>query len=300
MQSNYEVIIIGGSYAGLSAAMALGRASRNILVIDSGLPCNRHTPHSHNFITNDGKTPAQISKQAKSEVMAYPTVSFINDKAISAQKKGSIFGVGTQGGKTFSALKLLFATGLKDNMPAIENFEDCWAISVLHCPYCHGYEVKGQKTAIIGNDDAAMHFAALLLQWTKDLTAYTNGPATFKNEDYAKLKKHNIKIIEAPIKKLKHTKGYVEKIVLQDGSAHPVSVIYARPNLEQHCPLPQELGCAVDEHGFITVDMMQQTSVDGVYAAGDCTTMQRAVVVAAAAGMKAGAGINAALAFEAF
>src|SRR5690606_35998437 len=129
MQTGYEVIIIGGSYAGLSAGMALGRASRNILIIDSNLPCNRHTPHSHNFITLDGETPAAISEKAKQQVLRYPTVTFLKDKAVTGTKANGMFTITTQSGKSFTTSKLLFATGVTDIMPPIGGIEDCWGIS---------------------------------------------------------------------------------------------------------------------------------------------------------------------------
>jgi thioredoxin reductase len=300
MKNTYEVIIIGGSYAGLSAAMALGRSNRNVLVIDSSMPCNRHTPHSHNFITQDGETPAAIAQKAKKQVMQYPTVSFLKGKATTAEKMEGGFTVGTEAGEIFTAKKLLFATGVADIMPNIGGFDDCWGISVVHCPYCHGYEVKGKKTAILANGEAAMHYATLIRQLSNDLTIFTNGPANFTEEQLNKLKHHDINIIEGKVAKLKHSKGYVEKIIMEDCTAYDFPVIYSRPDIKQHSDLPELLGCNIDAHGFIIVDEMQKTTVNGVYAAGDCTTGQRAVAVATASGMKAGAAINYALCAEAF
>ncbi len=300
MKNTYEVIIIGGSYAGLSAAMALGRSNRKVLVIDSGKPCNRHTPHSHNFITQDGETPAAIAQKAKKQVMQYPTVSFLKGKATTAEKIEGGFTVGTEAGEIFTAKKLLFATGVTDIMPNIGGFDDCWGISVVHCPYCHGYEVKGLKTAIVANGEAAMHYATLIRQLSNDLTIFTNGPANFTEEQLNKLKHHDINIIKGKVAKLKHSKGYVEKIIMEDCTAYDFPVIYSRPDIKQHSDLPELLGCNIDAHGFIIVDEMQKTTVNGVYAAGDCTTGQRAVAVATASGMKAGAAINYALCTEAF
>jgi thioredoxin reductase len=298
--NNYEVIIIGGSYSGLSAAMALGRAMRNVLIIDSSLPCNRNTPHSHNFITHDGETPAAIATKAREQVLAYPTVYLLKDKAITADKADNNYQVITENGKQFIARKLLFATGITDIMPAIEGFDDCWAISILHCPYCHGYEARNQNTAVLANGEAAYHYATLLSQWTKQLAIFTNGTADFKEEQRAKLEQHNINIIEDEIAQLQHTNGNLEAIILKNGSRHNFTVMYSRPAIKQHCDIPQHIGCSIDEHRLLTVDMLQKTTVPGVYAAGDCTTPLRSVAMAVASGMKAGAAINNEMAAENF
>src|SRR6478736_6055187 len=154
-KKNFDVIIIGGSYSGLSASMSLGRSLRQVLIIDSGLPCNRQTPHSHNFITQDGEKPAVISAKAKLQVDLYKTVHFYNGLAVKAIKKENGFEVSTESGEVFNSRKILFASGVKDLFPEIKGFADCWGISVLHCPYCHGYEVKNEKTAIIANGEMA-------------------------------------------------------------------------------------------------------------------------------------------------
>jgi thioredoxin reductase len=300
MQTNYEVIIIGGSYAGLSAAMALGRASRNTLIIDSNLPCNRHTPHSHNFITQDGETPAAISAKAKEQVMQYPAIQFLKDKALTGTKTEDSFTITTESGKAFTSKKLMFASGVKDIMLPINGLEDCWGISVIHCPYCHGYEVKGQKTAILANGDAAIHYVKLLLQWAKNLTLFTNGDAQFDADQLAKLKEYNVGIVEGKIDKLKHSKGYIEEIIMQNGDVHPFKVMYFKPANEQHCNIPQQLGCELNEFGYIVTDDFQRTTVEGTYAGGDCTTMMRSVANAVAQGSKAGAMINMDLSFEVF
>lgn len=300
MQTDYEVIIIGGSSSGLSAAMALGRSQRKVLVIDSGKPCNRHTPHSHNFLTNDGKTPSQIAKAAKHEVLAYPTVNFLSDKVTDAEKSNNYFKVYTESGKNITTQKLLFATGVTDELPLIDNFEDCWGITVVHCPYCHGYEARNKKTAIFGNGEIANHYAALLLQLTKDITIYTNGPADFNDEQKAKFEQHKITVVEDKIIKIKQSKGQVEAIILTDGRACTTEIIYYRPISKQHTPLAEKLGCELDETGYLKVDFLQRTTIEGIYAAGDCTTPMRSVATAVATGNKAGAAINSDMAFAAF
>lgn len=290
--NSYEVIIIGGSYSGLSAAMALGRASRKTLVIDAGEPCNRQTPHSHNFITHDGEVPSVISAKAKEQVLAYPTVTFIQDRALKGIKTETGFDITTESGKTFSTKKLLLATGVKDIMPDIDGFAECWGISVIHCPYCHGYEVKGEKTALMANGPIAEHFLPLLLQWTKDLTLFTNGKSTVSEEVAAKFRKRNIEIIETEIESVQHTNGYMESITLKDGNIHHFKAMYAKIPAVQHTFIPEDLGIILDDSGLIEVDEFKRTNIPGVFASGDCTSMGRAVIMAAEAGTRAGVTIN--------
>ncbi|WP_449401083.1 NAD(P)/FAD-dependent oxidoreductase [Chryseobacterium wanjuense] len=178
----FDVIIIGGSYAGLSAGMALGRSLRNVLIIDGGKPCNRQTPHSHNFITHDGKTPKEISDLAKEQVEKYETVHFHNGIAVKTVKTSEGFQVETENGEVFFAKKLILASGVKDVMPDIPGFSECWGISVIHCPYCHGYEVKGETTGILSNGEMLFEFSKLVYNLTKDLTLFTNGKADLSNE----------------------------------------------------------------------------------------------------------------------
>ncbi len=296
----YDVIIIGGSYSGFSAAMALGRTLRSVLIIDSGKPCNRKTPHSHNFITQDGETPAAISAKAKEQVLAYPTVTFITDVATEAKKISGGFEIATALETIYCGKKLLIATGVKDIMPDIEGFAECWAKSVVHCPYCHGYEIRGKKTGILANGDAAYHYALLVSQLTDDLMIFTNGKADFTKEQLDKLEKNNITLSEKVVAKLEHTEGYVTSIIFEDGSRQSIEAIYSKPVTVQHTDIPETLGCIINEIGLIQADEMQRTNVSGIYAAGDCTSGQRAVAVAVGSGMKAGAIINSELAMEVF
>jgi thioredoxin reductase len=300
METNFDAIIVGGSYAGLSAGMALARSLRNVLIIDSGSPCNSQTPHSHNLITHDGDTPANIARQAKRQVLQYKTVNFKNSLVTAATKKGDSFVVSTWDGDSFTARKILFATGVIDVMPDIPGFAECWGISVLHCPYCHGFEVKHLATGILGNGDGAFEYAKLISNWTNDLTIFTNGESLFTEDQLAALTKHSIKIDQTLIAAVRHHDGMIEAVEFIDGSSQAVKAIYHKAVLKQHCTLPEELGCELNEHGFIKIDNMQQTSVPGVFAAGDNTTMFRSLAIAIADGSKAGAIINKQLVDEEF
>lgn len=298
--TDFEVIIVGGSYSGLSAALSLGRALRKVLIIDSGQPCNRQTPHSHNFLTQDGKTPAEISAIARQQAAQYPTVQFYDGLAVSGTKRENGFEITTQAGEVFTGRKLLFATGVKDIMPDIEGFAECWGISVLHCPYCHGYEVKGEKTAVIANGTLGFEYTKMITQWTKQLTLLTDGPAELEKEQAYKLAKNGVKIIETEIANIEHENGYVKQMVLNDGTKLPVNAVYAKPAHAQSCDIPITLGCEMTEHGYIKADMSQKTSVHGVYASGDNSQFIRSLSIAISAGTLAGTAINRELVGEDF
>lgn len=290
--TKFDVIIIGGSYSGLAAAMALGRALKKVLVIDSGKPCNRQTPHSHNFITQDGKTPKEISTIAREQVLKYQTVNFHDGLAIKGIKTAQRFEITTESNEIFTAKKLLFATGIKDIMPSIHGFSECWGISIIHCPYCHGYEVKDQKTGIFGNGDYGFEFSKLINNWTKDLTLYTNGKSTLTEEQTKKIKKHHIEIVETEIKKFEHDNGQLQNIIFKDGTKIAIKALYSRPAFEPHCTIPVDLGCELTEQNYIKIDAFQKTTVHGIYACGDNVTPMRSVANAVAMGTLSGAMIN--------
>jgi len=298
--TKFDVIIIGGSHAGLAAGMGLGRALRSVLIVDSGLPSNRFTPQSHNFLTQDGRTPAEINLIAKSQVDQYETVERVDGLVVSAEKSGDQFHVTLSDGTKCQASKLVFATGIVDILPDIPGFAECWGRSVLHCPYCHGYEVRDVKTGIIGNGDYAFEFGALISNWTSDLTIYTNGPSTLTSDQEAKLKSHGIRVVQENIKLLQHTNGYVETIGFANGDNEPVTAVYSRPGFTQHSDIPRSLGCEIGNDGYITIDSGLRTTVPGVYACGDNVTRLRTVANAIAMGTTTAITLNKDMILESF
>lgn len=296
----FDTIIIGGSYSGLSAAMALGRALRKVLIIDGGKPANRFTPHAHNFITHDGRSPNEIATLARQQVDQYPTVKQINGFVVSTEKVVNEFIVGLNSGANYSATKLIFSTGIIDVMPNIPGFGDCWGKSVLHCPYCHGYEVRNVKTGILGNGDYAFEFGSLISNWTQDLTIFTTGAATLTTEQKEKLSSHNISIVEDKIQALKHEQGYLKSIVFENGSSTPIIAIYSRPEFEQHSHVPMILGCELTTEGYIKIDSAHRTTVAGIYACGDNVTRLRTVANAVSMGTTTGMMVNKDLVLENF
>ncbi|MCT3897472.1 NAD(P)/FAD-dependent oxidoreductase [Elizabethkingia anophelis] len=299
-KNQFDVIIIGGSYAGLATAMALGRALRNVLIIDSGKPCNRQTPHSHNFLTQDGKTPKEIATLAKQQVVAYDTVTFFDGIATKGLKTSNGFKIQTETGNKFSATKLVFATGIKDMMPNIIGFSECWGISVLHCPYCHGYEVKNEITGILGNGEYGFEFSKLISNWTKRLTLFTNGALKLTSEQITKLEKHSIEIVEKEIKGLEHVNGQLKNILFKDGSKQTVKAIYTQLPFEQNCTVAEQLGCELTEDGYIKIDASQKTTTKDVFACGDNATRLRTVANAVAMGTLTGMTVNKDLIEELF
>ena len=296
----FDVIIIGGSYSGLASAMALGRSLRNILIIDSGKPCNKQTPHSHNFLTQDGNTPKQISETAKLQVQKYDTVKFYNGKAISAQKTDFGFEITTENNEKFQSKKIIVATGIIDEIPNIKGFKESWGISLIHCPYCHGYEYKGKKTGIIANGDKAVHISSLVKNLTEDVTILTRGKANFTSEQLEKLKNNQIEIIEIEITELKHQNGYVKSLVFDDGKEIDFEAVYGAFPFQQHSDIPKDLGCEFTEFGHIKTDQFQKTNVPGLFVCGDNSSMMRSVSNAVMTGNVAGAMVNMELVTDCF
>lgn len=299
-KKHFDVIIIGGSYSGLATAMALGRALRYVLIIDGGKPCNRQTPHSHNFLTQDGMTPKEISLLAKQQVLAYGTITFFDGFASKGLKTKNGFEIQVETGDIFSANKLVFATGIKDIMPSIIGFSECWGISVLHCPYCHGYEVKNETTSVLGNGEYGFEFSKLISNWTKDLTLFTNGISTLTLEQISKLEKRQIKIVEKEIEKLGHINGQLQNIHFKDGSISKTNAIYTRLPFEQHCTIPAQIGCELSDEGYFKIDHNLKTTIKGVFACGDNVTRMRTVANAVAMGTTAGMMVNKELIDENF
>ncbi len=296
----YEVIILGGSYAGLSAAMSLGRSLRRVLILDNGKPCNRQTPHSHNFLTQDGIPPEQISQIARSQVLAYETVTLIQTTATDAVQTETGFEITAANGEYYTAGKLVIATGIREILPEIPGMESCWGFSVIHCPYCHGFEFRKLPTAILGNSEYLFEFSKMVRNLTPHLTLLTGGTTEFATEDAELLQNKGIRVEHSPVKELLHWNGQLEQILLHDGTLIPCRALYLRPSFELNSSIPEKLGGELTDQGHLKVDFMQQTSVPGMYACGDCCSPMRSVSNAVATGALSGAAINRALCEEEF
>lgn len=297
--THFEVIIIGGSYAGLSAAMALGRSLRKVLILDSGNPCNAQTPFSHNFITRDGEKPAEIARVAREQVLKYDTITFLREQAVSAIKTEPGFEIRTEN-ESFSAEKIILATGIRDIFPDVKGVKECWGISVIHCPYCHGYEFRGRKIGIMINGDRAFHVAGLVKNLSANVSLFTSGKPQFSDEQIRKLQENGIGIFEQPVAEIIHSEGNLSGIMLEDGTVHSMDALYASLPFEQHSGIAAQLECELTETGHIRTDAFQKTSTEGVFACGDNASPMRSVAYAVASGNIAGAMVNHQLVQEQF
>lgn len=296
----FDVIIIGGSFAGLSAAMALGRSLRKVLIVDAGKPCNRYTPHSHNFIGFDGEVPGDVAEKARKQILAYPSVQSISDEVLRAESVKGGFEIQLANSGNFTAKRIVLATGLKDEFPAVPGFEECWGKSVIHCPYCHGYEFRDQPTIIMVGKDHALHIAALVHNLTKNLVLLSRDYDSYEPNELASFEQKDIRIYPGTLKAIIHEDGMMKGVILENGNQILANAMYAAIPFKQQSTLAEQLGCAMNEKGLISVNAMQATTVEGVYACGDNTNQVRSLAQAVASGGMAGAAVNVDLAIQEF
>ena len=294
-----DAIIVGGSSAGLSAALVLGRARRRVRVIDDGKPCNRFSHASHGFMTRDGVSPAELLRIAREQLAAYPNVALTSATVTRVSALSAGFSVETEEGE-YQARKLLLASGLHDTLPALEGIEQFYGTSVFHCPYCDGWEVRDQPLVVLNSSETAFHQAMMLHQWSRDLTLCTGGEQNLTAEQREQLEKNGIRVSAIPPLRVEGAAGKVERLLLADGSVIPCSALFVRLVSTQRSPFAQDLGCKLTEQGLVQVDLFAETSVKGVYAAGDMANPMRSVAIAVAHGAAAAYGINHSLITEDF
>lgn len=294
--TRFDAIVIGGSYAGLSAALQLARARRRILVVDAGRRRNRFAGESHGFLTRDGHMAAAIAQAGRMDVAAYDTVEWIDGSAVDARPDGDGFTVDLDGGEQVRGRRLVLATGVRDELPPIEGLAERWGRSVFHCPYCHGYELQQGAIGILANDEMAFHQAMLLPDWGQ-VTLFTNGRYAPDAEQRAAMHKRGVLAIDdTPVVRIEDS----ATVVLADGRRLPHAGLFTYGRLHMASPLASLLGCEFDAGPlgpFIRTDMTKQTTVPGVFAGGDATRPAGNVAMAVADGAMAGLGAHRSLVF---
>ncbi|VWD40554.1 NAD(P)/FAD-dependent oxidoreductase [Burkholderia contaminans] len=300
MHDHHEVIVIGGSFAGLSAAMQLARARRGVLVIDAGRPRNRFAAHAHGFFGQDGKPPAQIVDEAAAQLAAYPTVQRIAGDVRTAERDADgRFLVTLADGSRASADRLILATGIRDELPALPGLAERWGVSVLHCPYCHGYEVSGQQLGVLASHPLSVHQAILIPDWGPT-TWFTQGVVDANEEEAALLDARGVRIERSPVVEILGDAPRIEALRLADGQVVPIDALFVGAHTAMASDLAQQLGCAFDDGPLgpvVRVDAMKQTSVAGVFAAGDASTPMTNATFASASGVMAGVAAHRSLIF---
>ncbi|RQV21475.1 NAD(P)/FAD-dependent oxidoreductase [Burkholderia cenocepacia] len=300
MDTHHEVIVIGGSFAGLSAAMQLARARRRVLVIDAGRPRNRFAEHAHGFFGQDGKPPARIVAEANAQLAAYPTVQRIDGEVRAAERDANgRFHVTLVDGSRASADRLILATGIRDELPALPGLAERWGISVLHCPYCHGYEVSGQRLGVLATHPLSVHQAILIPDWGPT-TWFTQRVVEANEEEAALLAARGVRIERSPVVEIVGDAPSIDALRLADGQVVPIDALFVGARTDMASDLAQQLGCAFDEGPLgtaIRVDAWKRTSVAGVYAAGDASSLMTNATFASASGVAAGVGVHRSLIF---
>ncbi|KLU56365.1 pyridine nucleotide-disulfide oxidoreductase [Paenibacillus sp. VT-400] len=298
MNQLLDVLIIGGGPAGLNAALVLGRARKNVVVIDDETPRNWVTRETHGFVTRDGASPREFRKAAKEQIAAYPSVQFASDTATAITGSDGDFVVKTTQGASYRTKKILFAVGKKDLPLEINGLTEVYGKSAFVCPYCDGWELRDQALVIIVSGDKALHMAKVISGWTERYTICTNGSDSLTDEQREELKQHHVTVFDAPIQSINSEEGMVHQVVLNDGTAIPCTGVFFQPKLFTGSELPKAIGCEITESGTVIVDASGKTSVAGVYSAGDAASEMYQAITAASLGALSAVSINNELNFE--
>ena len=297
----YDVVVVGGGAAGLSAALVLGRARRRVAVVDAGRPRNAPAAHMQGFLGSDGLPPTELLAAGRAEVVGYGvdlvpgTVAAISPCAPTSARSRRWFTVDLADGPSLRARRVLVTTGLRDEVPDVPGVRERWGRDLLHCPYCHGYEVRDQPLGVLAGaptavQDSVAH-AHLLRQWSDDVVLFTNG-ATLTADQREQLVARAVGIVDTPVVSLVVEDDRITGVELAHGQVVPRTAVFVRPRLVPNDGLLADLGCATDDAGWVRVDATGATSVAGVWAAGNAVDPRAQVITAAGEGSAAAIALN--------
>ncbi|MES2530767.1 MAG: NAD(P)/FAD-dependent oxidoreductase [Pseudomonadota bacterium] len=294
--NHFDAVVIGGSYAGLSAALQLARARRRILVVDAGVRRNRFVQSSHGFLGQDGRAPDAIAADGRAQLLAYPTVQWHAGLATQAGAQGDGFVVTLDTGGVVHAKRLVLAPGVVDELPAIDGLAERWGRTVFHCPYCHGYELNEGRIGVIASGAPSMHHAVMLPDWGR-VTLFTHGTFVPDDAQRAVLSARGVVVEPEVIARIADD----ATVVLADGRQLPMDGLFTATRTRVASPLAAQLGCAFDDGpmgAFIRTDEMKQTTVPGVFACGDAARGAGNVALAVGDGALAGVGAHRSTIFD--
>lgn len=289
----YDVVIVGGGPAGLSAALMLGRCRRSVLVCDTGRPRNAASSAMHGYLTRDGIPPREFLAIGRRELEQYVTVTFreVEVQAASCGPDGR-FEVTLEGGERVTSRKLLLATGVTDNVPGVPGVAELYGRSVFHCPYCDGWEVSGQPLAIYGRGARGVGLSLTLTAWSADLVLCTDGPSEIEPDDYARLERNGIAVREERIARVEGADGIMTDVVFEDGERLARRAMFFTTGQSQQSALAVKLGCELNEKGTVRTGKYESTHLPGLFVCGDASRAVQWVIVAASEGAEAAFAIN--------
>jgi thioredoxin reductase len=299
----YDVIIVGGGPAGLNAALVLGRAQRSVLLCDTAAPRNRGVQASHGFLTRDGTSPAELRRVATDQLGPYSTVEGRQVSVERIEAEGENFRAILADESVVASRRVILATGVTDVLPDVEGLAERWGTSAFDCPYCDGWEVRGQPIVVLGVDEANMRLALMLSRFSNDVAVCTNGVAP-SEQDASLMRQRGITVMNATAVRLEGPEGQLERVACGDGTAIEAKYAFCHPPTRQASAIPDQLGLRQLEDGSVEVDDLAQTSVPGVFAAGDMARRPAMpvpgaqIVIAAAEGVVAAVALDQLLFFE--
>lgn len=299
MTERYDVVVVGGGPAGLAAAVTLGRSLRSVLVVDAGEPRNAAAHAAHNLLGREGVPPHELLAAGRREAEGYGAV-VVRDRAVDARREGDDLVVELAGGDVVRARRLVLATGLTDVLPDVPGVRERWGDDVLHCPYCHGWEVRGRRIGVLATSENAVHQTLLLRQLSDDLTLFLHTGPEPDDEASEQLAALDVRVVRGEVERLEHDDA-LRAVVLADGRRVEVDAVAVAPRFVANADLYERLGGSVSEHAFGTYVASSpggRTDVPGVWVAGNATELPAMVGASAAAGVLAGAGINGELVHE--
>lgn len=288
----FDVIVVGAGPAGLRAALVLGRCRRRVLVCDRGHQRNVRSRQLNGYLTRDDIPPIELRRIGWEQLARYDSVKVRDVEATGAQCSGAGFTVTLADGTQAEARKLLLATGVLDDLPHIQGIEELYGISVHHCPYCDGWEVRDQKLAIYGRGELGEGLALELTGWSDDLVLFTDGPAELTAHDRDRLARHRIRVREERITALEGTQGQLTHVRLATGEEVPRTALFFRTIFRQASDLATKLGCILTQKGVIPTEAYERTTIPGLYVAGDASRHVQLSIVAASEGAEAAFAIN--------
>ncbi len=290
----YDTLIIGGSFAGLSAAMGLGRCRRSVLVIDEGLPRNRTSPRANNLFSRDGQNPAEILNETRKQLAEYQEYLTRTDGAVTGIEKNDHFTLTLQDGRQFRGEKVVLAGGVTDNLQDIDGLEALWGNGVYHCPYCHGWENRDKKTVVIGQGASALGLASTITNWTDDITYFSQGqPVEIPPESIELMKSLGVTIHSKTVSKISRSSAGVLIQLKEERNPLEFETCYAPGRITANSKLAETLGCELRPNGAVTVDEQYMSTVEGFYAIGDLSSRSNGQVIHAAySGTVVAASIN--------